>query len=357
MKKLLLFICLVLSVLCLFSCQKGGEELISGTDAAPADWRDKIAYDGSVYVNEGVKLLYSVDKGKITLWDNAGDGAPLQTLNYDTYYDKAFDTLKFEDINLDGHKDITLIYNKKDDFTLYNLWLWNQKSGSYTAIPLYRSIYDPVISEDGKSVFGKKDMGMFGVLEMTYTFCEDLSFTKTDMDIVNAEDIAAKIASQLTASSSAEKTGTTVTLNKEECTVIAVKENGKNVAYLAYTPEGSWYIDTKCIDVFRRIGEDNGLYTLEEYTDVPGEAYERASAIYGSKNVVITDFIRGKINACEAEAYVFQLDGSRLCTIVKAENNVWYGTEGSLQDCLVISATGDFRYVEGETHQFKSIYE
>jgi hypothetical protein len=63
------------------------------------------------------------------------------------------------------------------------------------------------------------------------------------------------------------------------------------------------------------------------------------------------------IGAIPFVAYVFQLDGSRLCTIVKAENNVWYGTEGSLQDCLVISAAGDFRYVEGETHQFKSIYE
>lgn len=357
MKKLRIIICLVLAAFFLFSCKKDGEEMISGTDAAPADWRDKIAYDGSVYVNKDTKVLYSMDKGSITIWDNAGDGSPLQTLNYDTYYDKAFDTFKFEDVNRDGSKDITLIYNKKDSFTLYNLWLWNSKTGSFTAIPLYRSIYDPKVSPDGKYVYGKKDMGVFGTLEMTYEFGEDLSLAKIKTDIANADEIASAMASQLIGIKDAEKTGTTVTLNGEVCNVMAVKESGRNVAYLAYAPEGSWYIDTKCIDVFRQIGEANGSYVLKDYSDAAGEAYERASAIYDNKNVVITDFIRGKIGACEAEAYVFSLDGNKLCTIIKADNNVWYGSEGSLKDCYIVSASGDFEYIIGETHQFKSIYE
>lgn len=357
MKKANIILCLVMAVLCLFSCKKGGsDELISGTDAVSADWRDRIAYDGSVYVDEGTKILYSMDKGSITLWDNAGDGAPLQTLTYDSYYDKVFDTLDFEDVNMDGHKDITVIY-KKDTFTLYNLWLWNDAESSYTAVPLYKTIYDPIVSEDGKTVRGKKDMGMFGILEMTYTFGEDLSLTRTNIDISNAEEVASSMASQLVGQNSVKKTGTTVTINGEICTVVAVNSDKGNAAYLAYTSDGDWYADTLCIDVFRQIGENNGTYTLKDYADAAGEAYERASAIYQNKNVTVTDFIRGTIGACEAEAYVFELDGARLCTIVKADNNVWYGTEGALKECYIISALGDFRYVPGETYKFKSIYE
>ncbi|MBR6650758.1 MAG: hypothetical protein IKL36_05030, partial [Clostridia bacterium] len=46
----------------------------------PNDWRNTIEYEGNFYVNSETKLLYALDKGTITLWDNAGEGDVLQVL-------------------------------------------------------------------------------------------------------------------------------------------------------------------------------------------------------------------------------------------------------------------------------------
>ncbi len=360
-RKLSAIICLALSALCLFSCKgDGGEELSSQTDVAPADWRNTIAYDGSVYVNGETKILYSIDKGTITVWDNSGDGTPLQTLNYDTYYDKAYDTLEFADINKDGSKDITIVYSNKEDAKLYNLWLWSTEKGAFTSVPLYKTVYNPVVSEDGKTVSGKKDMGMLGILEMTYTIGEDLSFTQTGLDISNASDIASDIAEQFGLGSAVERTSSSgITLNDTLCSVFAVKGEESNAAYIAYSPDGQWFIDTACIDVFRQVEVSEEKYIMGLYCDTAGEAFDRASAMYsfGTSELFITKHVHGHVGSREAEAFTFETAGGTLCTLLQAEDGVWYGTETNLKECYIVSNAGTFEYVKDRTFEFTSTYE
>ncbi len=358
-KKLSAIICLAAAAFCLFSCKgDGGAELYSKTDTVPADWRNTIAYDGSVYINEETKILYSIDKGEITLWDNGGDGTPLQTLNYDTYYDKAYDTLEFADINKDGSKDITIVYSNKEGAKLYNLWLWSTANGSFTSAPLYRTIYNPTVSEDGKSVSGKRDMGMFGILEMTYSIEEDLSLTQTGLDISNAAEIAAAIAGQFGLGNTVERTGSSgITLDGALCSVFAVKGENSNAAYIAYSSDGQWFADLACIDVFRQVGASEEKYTLGSYCGAAGEAFERASSIYGTSELTVTEHVRGFVGSKEAEAFTFQSADGTLCTVIKAEDGVWYGTEGSLKECYIVSNAGTFEYVKDRTFEFISIYE
>lgn len=350
---------LIILTLCfaLLLCSCGGEDRTETTEAPKTDWRNTVTYDGSTYLNKDTKILYLLDKGEITIWDNAGDGTPLQTLSYETYYDKAYDTVEFTDINKDGSKDLLVAYNLKEGVELYNLWLWNAESGSFTAIPLYKTIYSPTVSEDGTTVSGKRDLGIFGILEMTYTFGADLSFTKTGLDITNAPEISKAIADAFAQCDEVARAEGTVTLDGEECTVYRALDSHGEVAYTAYTPEGEWYIDVGCVGAYRAVKDSGGSYALSHYSDDAGEAYDICSSLTKSESAHITRVTKGSVSDSDGTAYTFTLEGGESCTVIKTESGIWYGTYGKLDECKIISASGETVLVEGETYTFTSIYE
>ena len=82
-KKITLGFCILFVLSLVTSCSREQpEEAV--TTKQTTDWRNQIEYDGSFYVSEEIKLLYSLDKGTITLWDDGGEGEMLQKLSYET---------------------------------------------------------------------------------------------------------------------------------------------------------------------------------------------------------------------------------------------------------------------------------
>jgi len=102
MKKICILALVFAAVLCLFSCNEAkGEPVV--TTGKVTDWRNTIEYEGSFFVNKDRKMLYALDMGKITLWDNEGSGAPFQELKYDTSVADAIESIEKEDFNADGN--------------------------------------------------------------------------------------------------------------------------------------------------------------------------------------------------------------------------------------------------------------
>ena len=105
MKKIALGLCILLMLPLAAACGKKMEAEDTAPVKQATDWRNQIEYDGSFYVSREIKLLYSLDKGTITLWDDGGTGKTLQTLTYDTAVTDAMENLIREDINGEGYAD------------------------------------------------------------------------------------------------------------------------------------------------------------------------------------------------------------------------------------------------------------
>ncbi len=356
MKKLTILAALMLAA-CLFSCNADEAEISDETKGAQDDWRNTITYEGSFYVNKETKLLYSQDKGCITLWDNAGDGTPLQKLTYDTSYADAMSSVEFKDINLDEYSDITVLYSKNGDDVRYNLWTWNKEDKKFNEISQYKYIYNPVISEDGTSVMGEKDLGIFGLLEMTYVFT-DSGLEVSERDVTNAGEVAQAISDKFVSGLPTKKTDGVITINDFECTVYKATENGSDAAYIAYTDEGQWYFDNGCTGAYKSLSDKDGDFALGLYADIAGEAYEVCAALLGKPEgeLVICDTKKGTIGDKEAVAYEFRLDGAYVCTVAKAENGVFYGTNNELTAYYVISATSEAEFLFDMEYTFTEKY-
>ena len=103
---------LLLAVLLAFSLA-GCKDSTHNTEETkkPSDWRNSIEYEGNFYVDSETKLLYALDKGTITLWDNSGNGDVLQVLDYNTAESDAIERLDIKDVNGDGSNDISTIFS------------------------------------------------------------------------------------------------------------------------------------------------------------------------------------------------------------------------------------------------------
>lgn len=110
-RRIVLPLCLILCALLMFSCQKA-EEGSETEETREKNWRDSIEYEGSFYVSDGIKYLYAVKKGKITLWDDSKDGNVKQELSYDSTAEDVADRLERIDENGDGYTDLRLIYDE-----------------------------------------------------------------------------------------------------------------------------------------------------------------------------------------------------------------------------------------------------
>ena len=357
MKRLTVTAALILAAACLFSCNSDKGSDSAETNGTQSDWRNTVTYEGSFYVNRDTKLLYSQDKGTVTLWDNAGDGTPLQKLKYDTSYPDAMSTIEFSDINLDENNDITIVYSKSGDDVRYNLWAWNAEDKKFNEISQYKYIYNPEVSEDGTSVMGEKDLGIFGLLEMTYVFT-DKGLEVSERDVTNAGDVAQAISDKFADGLPTEKTDGVICVNDADCRIIKATKDGRDAAYIAYTDEGQWYFDNGCTGAYKTLSEKDGDFALGLYADTAGEAFEVANALLGKPDgeLVITDTKKGEVGEKDAVAYEFTLDGTYVCTVAKAENGVFYGTNNELAAYYVISATSEAEFLFDMEYTFTEKY-
>ncbi len=369
MKKLIsLLLCLTI-LTALASCKT--TELTRPEDTEPAgDWRNKIEYEGNFYVNRDTKLLYALDKGTITLWDSNGDGKVLQTLDYSSAESDAIESIEIKDVNLDGHNDIINTFAKDDKDTKYNLWLWNNSDKKFVECKLYRGIPNPVVSEDGKSVTGYEDKGVFGKLETHYVFTDTLALELSSVIISNADTVAADISADLADGAPLTKAEGSATIEGFDCKVYAAEEAGKQTVYIAYSSSAYWYIDRGCVGVYKMVENTNGTYTAGGYVSEAGEMADLCAQLYSCdvSMLEITKTTLGEIaslsydeegniiplaedeipTGMQVTGYSFSKDGEHLCVMLKAENSSYYCLDPKLSGddyYYMVSAAGETKLV------------
>lgn len=321
-KKLLAVAVVLLASLTLASCKSdSGEDETTAPDR-PLDWHNSIEYEGSFYVDKGTKLLYSLDRGEITLWDDAGGGSVLQTLKYDSTAPDAMERMEHIDINGDGCSDIRIIYDESDG-KRYNLWIWNQTRELYDVCSLYKDIRDPEAGENG-TVIGMTDNGVLGTVKKTYGFNDRLTLTEISSELLEADSAAAHIAEALSLGTAAPAEGDT-TIENVQCKAYTVSdEKGDPTAYLAYDPDGNWYIDVGALGFYRCVGYDKDVTIVPGiYTGEAGTVQQLAETAF-SGNITIEYKATGFMGGKEAYRYSVNKDGAPCCYIVTAATGPWY---------------------------------
>ena len=281
-KKIALALCIFLA-LPLTAC---GEKT-KAEDTAPAkqatDWRNQIEYDGSFYVSKEIKLLYSLDKGTITLWDDSGAGEKLQTLTYDTAVADAIENLTREDINGDGYADLQTVYSETQEASCYNLWLWDADDGKYVPCAAYRLVKNPVPDPVSGTVSSVLETEGFGTVRAAYQFSEDLSLELASQTVEGADAVAAEIFRTLIGDMAVSPSEGETTVNGEACTAYTT-ETG---AHIAYTSDAHWYADINCLGLYRAVEWNGTGYTLGHYMEDAGEAQDLARAAYTNGDVSV----------------------------------------------------------------------
>ncbi|MBQ8475141.1 MAG: hypothetical protein IJ499_05720 [Clostridia bacterium] len=373
LKKIICSLCAAALLVSLSACNKGG-----GKDAettGTSDWRNTIEYEGNFYVNKGKKLLYALDKGTITLWDNAGDGKKLQTLEYDSTEAGAIESIEIKDMNYDGNADITAVFSEEEGNCRYNLWLWNEENGNYTYCKIFRTIPNPVFSEDGTTVTGTYNSGFFGNLEVVYAIDENLALTNVSSTVINSAEVAAELARQLEGNESVQLTEGFADVQDITCNVYAIMDGDKQTSYLAFSGEGDWYYDKGTVGAYRILTENDGVVKTGEYTDMTGSAVSICAELYKYDTSLLTvdRITEGKLvtvpvneegvatpytddedigyaydNALEAKCYEISYNGEKLCSLARGENTTVYVLDPNLtgdEYYRLVSAAGEAQIV------------
>ncbi|MBQ7835661.1 MAG: VCBS repeat-containing protein [Clostridia bacterium] len=357
-KKILTAAIAILTATLLVACKPQQNTRPSDTTASLSDWRNSIEYESFFFVNSETKLLYALDVGSITLWNNAGDGTVLQTIEYDSAASNAIESIEFKDVNLDGHSDIMNLYSETDTGKKYNLWLWDAASGKYVECKMFRGINDPVISEDGKTVSGEEDMGVFGTVLKVYNITDALMLEEASVTMTNANDIAAAISADILEGADITKADGAATIDEVSCPVYYVERDGARIAFLAYSFEGHWYLDEGCKGIYRLINNTDGTYVKGLYTGQMGALADVAAELFecdpveltvGDKTVGILCHLSysesgtpilpdpdAEPEGTVAEGYWFMRGEELLCNIVSAGGGVYY--------CYAPDITGDSFY-------------
>lgn len=326
LKKYALGLCILLILPLAVSCGKEQSEDGTQVSLLSTDWHNKIEYDGSFYVSPEIKLLYSLDKGSITLWDDGGEGDVLQKLTYETTVSDAMENLIRTDVNGDGYADLQTVYSEKQGQACYNLWLWNAETGQYRLCGLYRLIKNPKPDLESGTVSSIFETEAFGTVQSTYQFTDTLDLEATTQEITDADSVASAIALALTGDAGVEPAEGPAKISGEEYAAYIVgtgaQESG---AYVAYTPDASWYIDKGCLGMYRTVEWKEGAYVSGRYMDEAGEAQDLALAYKdAAQNITITARENGYFDVWSAVRYTVEADGLPLCNLCKTESGSWY---------------------------------
>lgn len=369
-----------LALLLIFSLTSCKEETKGDTETQkPADWRNSIEYEGNFFVDSSTKLLYALDKGTITLWDNAGDGKTLQVLEYNSAEAGAIESLDIKDVNGDGSNDISTIFSENEQGEKYNLWLWSSAEKKYKEVKGYRNINNPVVSEDHTTVTGTLDRGIFGVVTSVYSFTEKLTIEETSVTVANAEVIAQNISNALAGGASVTLGDGVATIQSIPCSVYIAKNGDVHVAFIAHTSDGSWYIDSGCVGAYKNINDNNGVFEAGIYVDEAGEMTDVCASLYDcdASQLKITFVSMGKlarlsydaegkvippedvsaeeVSGMDAKGFVIEKDGQMLCTMLKADNSTYYCMDPNLSGdnyYHMVSAAGETTLVDFSASQY-----
>lgn len=324
----------------LTSCNKKAGDSGQKSDTGSADWRNTIAYEGSFRVNENTKLLYALDTGTVTLWDDAGEGDVLQTLRYDTTVNDALERFERRDVNGDGNADIRIVYSEGDGGSTYNLWLWNQSDGRYTECPAYRLIRDPDNDTEGHRVLESRDTGGLGILKNTYVFTENLGL-ELETSVLEGETQAAEsVAQGLAGASSIREAEGSATVNDETCKVYVASGEGGDTAYIAISPTAQWYIDIGCVGAYRTVSCRDGSYSAGAYAGYAGEA-EIIGQELSSGPVTVNAVHKGSFG--DGKAVMLELSGENgwKCFLLREDQTgLWYYSENSRSFYPVYTESG-----------------
>ncbi len=327
MKKFALGLCIFLLLPFVAACSKKTEAEDTAPVKQATDWRNQIEYDGSFYVSREIKLLYSLDRGKITLWDDGGTGEKLQTLTYDTAVANAMENLIREDVNGDGFADLQTVYSETQEEACYNLWLWDAESGKYVPCAAYRLVKNPKPDPDSGTISSVLETEGFGTVRSTYQFTDTLALELASQTVEGADDIAAKIVRTFAGDAAVSPSDGETEINGEACTVyIAGSGAYGSGAYIAYTPDALWYADINCLGLYRAVEWDGSAYTLGHYMEDAGEAQDLARAAYtaGDVTIDITAKEEGFFGGRSAVQYTVEAEGIFLCKLCKSDLGGWY---------------------------------
>ena len=262
-RRIVLPLCLILCALLMFSCQKA-EEGSETEETREKNWRDSIEYEGSFYVSDGIKYLYAVKKGKITLWDDSKDGNVKQELSYDSTAEDVADRLERLDENGDGYTDLRLIYDEGENCVRYNLWVWDIKNSRYSLCSNYKNIENPEKGTEPGTIIGTFYSEDFGTLKKTFTFNSTCGIDQTSSEILERDALAEKIGAGL-GLDTLRLSDNTVTVDKLKCTLYIASGDGSDTAYLVCSDESKWYADVGCTGEYRAVnGDGEGNYSLSE---------------------------------------------------------------------------------------------
>ena len=333
-KKITLGFCILFVLSLVTSCSRGqSEEAVTTRQAT--DWRNQIEYDGSFYVSEDIKLLYSLDKGTITLWDDGGDGEMLQRLSYETTAADAMENLIREDVNGDGYVDLQTIYNDVEGEACYNLWLWSSTDGQYQACGMYRMVKNPQPDPASGSVSSQYVTEAFGTVVSTYQFTEGLELEMVSETISDADDIAAAIALALTGESTVVPSQGEATIDEIACAAYTVGAGvAGSGAYIAYMPDGSWFVDIDCLGIYRAVEWNGETYIPGHYMEEAAEAEDLALAYapdadYSKIHIAAKE--EGSFGRSNGVQYTVESDGTVLCLLCNVGQSDWYiSTDGGV---------------------------
>ena len=327
-RKIAFGLCVLLLLFSLVSC-KEDRETTEETTGQSTDWRNQIEYDGSFYVSKEIKLLYSLDKGSIALWDDGGDGEMLQELSYETAAADAMDNLIREDVNGDGYVDLQTVYSDTGGETSYNLWLWSAADGRYRACSLYRMVKNPQPDPAAGTVSSQYVTEAFGTVVSTYRFTEALELETVSEAISDADEIAGAIALALTGDGTAAPSQGEATVDGVECAAYTVGAGtAGSGAYIAYIPQdAAWYIDAGCLGMYRTVEWNGETYVPGRYIEDAAQVQDLALAYAPEveySEIFITAREEGKLGDSSAVAYTVEAEGAVLCRLCQTRLGGWY---------------------------------
>ncbi len=322
MKKGLAIASFILASLMLFSCSSGSGKEDETTAPREKDWHNSIEYEGSFYVNETTKMLYALDRGTVTLWNDKGSGNVLQTLKYDSTADDAMERVEFFDANFDGNTDIRIIYDETNG-NRYNLWLWNENKFQFDMCTKYKDIIDPEPDADEGVIISLTNNGIFGVLDKRYSFDEHMNLTEVSAVVLNDSEIAYKIAGLLSLGSITYAENN-ISIDKLDCVTFTAKDNSGNITgYLAYNPDGVWYADMGGLGFYRVLTDQGGDIGFAEYAGEGGQVQALAEANFDG-DITLVYKEKGSMCGNEAYRYTVNADGEVCCYIVTTGSGYWY---------------------------------
>lgn len=337
MKKILLAAIALITVLCLFSCGSEGKKEEETT--AKTDWRNTIEYESAFFVNESKRMLYALDKGSITIWDNAGDGKILQVIEYDTSVADAIERIEKEDFNGDGNCDIRIIYSESEKGSRYNLFLWSEKAERFVECQLYKTITNPVYDESTGNIIGVTDKGVFGTVTRLYAFNEGSGLDEVSVQIGDLEKVVLTMAGAV-GGDRVENIVNSFTVNDIPCLGYYVYSGAEMIAYVAYTADSQWYADEGCLGLYREIREEGAKPVLGDYVGDAKHAYDLVKLIKGD-SARLTGTALGVIRDLPAERYEGIDESGARFAVVTDEKGLWYYSEDGITFVQVLSATGE----------------